>query len=323
VPDTAVEVEDLRKVFRHSGGLLRRSGADVDALRGISLRAGRGELLGLLGPNGAGKTTTVRILTTLLLPTSGTVRVLGLDVTRDTTAVRRLIGFVLGGERGLYTRLSAWDNLVYFSTLYQVPPDVARRRIRGLLDLLGLSGREHEPVERFSRGMKQRLHLAKGLVNDPEVLFLDEPTMGLDPGGARELRSFVRQLADQGKTIFLTTHYMLEADAICDRVALINRGAIVAEGTPSELKQRVAHMGVVVFEVAGLPHDRLERLRSLPDVVSVAVTERELTHVITVQCSDPAPLAARLPTLLEDAVVSNLHVGEPTLEDAYLLMVGS
>src|SRR5438552_10799628 len=204
----AIEARQLRKTYITTRGVFRRERVERAALRGVDLKIAKGELFGLLGPNGAGKTTMVKIFTTLLLPTSGTARVLGLDALNEQWALRRRIGFVFGGERGLYWRLSGLDNLRYFADLYRIPPEVSRLRIPELLERLGLAGRERDRVELYSRGMKQRLHLARGLLNDPEVLFLDEPTIGLDPVGARELRLIVRELADAGKTVFLTTHYM-------------------------------------------------------------------------------------------------------------------
>jgi ABC-2 type transport system ATP-binding protein len=291
------------------------------ALDGIDLAIQPGELFGLLGPNGAGKTTTVKILTTLLLPDSGEARVLGLDVVGQTDLVRRRIGFVFGGERGLYWRLSGIDNLRYFADLYRIPPDISRRRIADLIERLGLSGREHDKVEVYSRGMKQRLHLARGLLNDPEVLFLDEPTIGLDPVGARELRMMVRELADAGKTVFLTTHYMFEADAICDRIAVINKGVIVAEGTPASIKRRVESEGVVEVEVEGISPDRLAGVRSLPGVRSVSVVERELAQVITVHCASPADLMTKIGVVLDGVKLQKVSSREPTLEDAYIQLI--
>src|SRR5579859_6418602 len=269
----AIEVRALQKKYVTWRGRIRRTRHENIALAGIDLTIQPGELFGLLGPNGAGKTTATKILTTLLLPDAGEAWVLGLDVIKQTDAVRRRIGFVFGGERGLYWRLSGLDNLRYFADLYRIPPDVSRRRINELLDQLGLAGREHDKVEVYSRGMKQRLHLARGLLNNPEVLFLDEPTIGLDPVGARELRRLIRRLADDGTTIFLTTHYMLEADEVCDRIAVINQGEIVKEGTPSSIKTVVADQGVVEFETDGLPEDTLESLRRLDAVAKVIVEE--------------------------------------------------
>ncbi len=319
----AIIARELRKTYVTTRGLIRRKRVEHVALRGIDLSIGRGELFGLLGPNGAGKTTMVKIFTTLLLPTSGKATILGLDVVKDQWSVRRRIGFVFGGDRGLYWRLSGLDNLRYFADLYQIPPDVSRRRIGELLELLDLKGREHDRVEGYSRGMKQRLHLARGLLNDPEVLFLDEPTIGLDPVGARELRALARGLANEGKTIFLTTHYMLEADEICDRIAVINKGEIVAEGTPSSIKTAVQDQGVVEFESDGMAAAKIEMLRRLETVARVIVEERDLAQVVTIHCSRPAEVAAGLSVALDGQHVRKLTVREPTLEDAYVLLVSS
>ncbi len=230
-------------------------------MRGISFSVERGELFGLLGPNGAGKTTTIKMLITLLLPTAGEARVLGLDVVADARAVRRRIGYVFGGDRGLYERLSGLDNLRYFAELYGVSGRSQRRRLDEVLELVGLKGREQERVEGYSRGMRQRLHIARGILHDPEIVFLDEPTIGVDPVGARELRKMIGDLVSAGKTVLLTTHYMFEADALCDRIALIAKGTIVGEGTPAALKAAVADGRVTEIEVFGVEERRIERLR--------------------------------------------------------------
>src|ERR671930_1044036 len=234
-----IEALDLRRTYRTTTGTLRRRPLEVEAVRGVSFEVAEGELFGLLGPNGAGKTTTIKMLITLLIPTAGSARVLGYDVVKDAREVRKRIGYVFGGEKGLYERLSALDNLRYFAELYAVPPRDQRRRIDELLELVGLKGRERERVEGYSRGMRQRLHIARGLLHDPAVLFLDEPTIGLDPVGARGVRELVAELSRQGKTLLLTTHYMFEAEELCDRIAVISDGRIVASGTPEALKQSV------------------------------------------------------------------------------------
>ena len=318
----AIEARGLRKTYQSTRGVFRREKVERAALRGVDLAIEQGELFGLLGPNGAGKTTMTKIFTTLLLPTSGSARVLGLDVVKEQWPLRRRIGFVFGGERGLYWRLSGLDNLRYFADLYRVPPDVSARRIAELLERLGLKGRERDRVELYSRGMKQRLHLARGLLNDPDVLFLDEPTIGLDPVGARELRNIVRDLADSGKTIFLTTHYMFEADAVCDRIAVIKDGSIVAAGTPKSIKDLVKDQGVVEFEVVGMPAETIAGLKSLPGVRAVAVVEHDLAQLVTVQCSSPADVMTHLTSVLDGVPLQKVSSREPTLEDAYVQLIG-
>src|SRR4029077_1575429 len=190
-----------------------------------------------------------------------TARVLGHDVVRQAREVRRRIGYVFGGDRGLYDRLSGYDSLRYFAELYAVPAREQRGRIAELLDLVGLTGREREKVEGYSRGMRQRLHIARGLLHSPPVIFLDEPTIGVDPVGARDLRATIASLTEAGKTVLLTTHYMFEADSLCDRIAVINKGVIVAEGTPRDLKSIVAERTVVEIETFGIADETIERLR--------------------------------------------------------------
>jgi ABC-2 type transport system ATP-binding protein len=274
-----------------------------------------------LGPNGAGKTTTIKILTTLLLPSSGTARVLGFDPAHQAGEVRRRIGHVFGGDRGLYDRLSALDNLRYFADLYRVPVREKRRRISEMLELVGLQGRERERVETYSRGMRQRLHIARGLLHDPEILFLDEPTIGLDPVGAREVRETIAGLREQGKTILLTTHYMYEADELCQRIAVIAGGAFVAEGTPAELKARVVDRTVIEIETFGLPGELLDRLRAVPGVASVATETREQAELVLVQSQIGSELVQALLRELDGTTVGKVIVREPTLEDAYVDLV--
>jgi ABC-2 type transport system ATP-binding protein len=317
-----VEVEELRRTYSSSTGFLRRRVKVTEAVRGVSFEIEEGELFGLLGPNGAGKTTTIKILTTLLLPTSGTASVLGFDVTRQPTDVRKRIGYVFGGERGLYDRLSALDNLRYFADIYRVPPRRQRARIDELLSLVGLEGRERERVETYSRGMRQRLHIARGLIHDPPVLFLDEPTIGLDPVGARELRATIGGLRDAGKTILLTTHYMFEADDLCDRIAVITHGETVAEGTPESLKTGVSDRHVVEVEVFGAEPQAIERVRHLPGVASVVVEEREQAQLLVVRSARGGELVDVLLRELDGTRIGRVVSREPTLEDAYVELVG-
>jgi ABC-2 type transport system ATP-binding protein len=321
VSEPVIRVRDLRRTYRTSTGLLKRTAIEVEAVRGVSFEVGQGELFGLLGPNGAGKTTTIKMLITLLLPTAGEARVLGLDVVREAHEVRKRIGYVFGGERGLYERLSGLDNLRYFAELYGLSGKRQRTRIEEVLELVGLSGRERERVEGYSRGMRQRLHIARGILHDPPVLFLDEPTIGVDPVGARELRATIASLVEAGKTVLLTTHYMFEADSLCDRIAVIARGRIVATGTPGELKEHVVDRTVVEVEVFGIEEGELGRLRGLPGVTSVSVEEREHAQLVTIQSPRGLELTQELPAFLDGARIGRIAAREPTLEDAYVALV--
>jgi ABC-2 type transport system ATP-binding protein len=316
-----IETEGLRRTYRTTTGIFRRRSLDVEAVRGVDFHVAEGELFGLLGPNGAGKTTTIKMLITLLLPTAGSARVLGYDVVRDAREVRRRIGYVFGGDRGLYERLPALDNLRYFAELYGVPPRDQRARIDELLELVGLRGREKERVEGYSRGMRQRLHIARGLLHDPAVVFLDEPTIGVDPVGARELRATIASLTAAGKTVLLTTHYMFEADSLCDRIAVIAKGRIVAEGTPGELKNRVADGRVTEIEVYGVPEETVAGMRELAGVTAVAVEDRDQAQVLVVQTAPGAEVTHALLGRLGGLEVGRVSSREPTLEDAYVALV--
>jgi ABC-2 type transport system ATP-binding protein len=316
-----IEALDLKRTYRTTTGVIRRRRLDVEAVRGISFAVEQGELFGLLGPNGAGKTTTIKMLITLLLPTAGTARVLGLDIEEHAREVRQRIGYVFGGDRGLYERLSALDNLRYFAELYGVSGKPQRRRIGEVLELVGLRGRERERVEGYSRGMRQRLHIARGILHDPEVVFLDEPTIGVDPVGARELRQTIGDLIAAGKTVLLTTHYMFEADALCDRIAVIAKGRIVGEGTPAELKANVAGGRVTEIEVFGVDEPTVARLRAIDGVTSVTVEEREQKQLLVVQTGGEREMTAPLLAELDGVTVGRVASREPTLEDAYVSLV--
>lgn len=305
-----VEIRDLVRVYR-----TRRKAGEKVALGGVSLTVDDSEILGLLGPNGAGKTTLVKILATVLLPTSGTVNVLGSDVAADPRRVRENVGVVFGGERGLYPRISARRNLDFWAALYRLDRRTARRRCSELLERVGLTNRADDAVETFSRGMKQRLHLARGLIHSPRILFLDEPTTGMDPVAAHDFRKLVRELREEGRTVFLTTHDMAEAEALCDRVTLIDQGRLV-------LDEPTAHIGryLDARECVDFTCDDpalLDEVAGLPFVA--AVEPRAGGHRALVR--DPAAVAQLLVWLVERGVLSARR-SEPTLEDIYLRLVG-
>lgn len=317
-----LEVRDLRRIYKTTIGVVRRKTKEVVAVDGITFDVNRGELFGLLGPNGAGKTTTIKMLTTLLIPTGGTAKILGYDVVDQANAIRARIGFIFGGERGLYWRLSGIDNLRYFASLYHVDPAVTNKRIPQLLELVGLSDRGEEKVEGYSRGMKQRLHIARTLLHDPEILFLDEPTMGLDPVGGREIRQVIRNLQSEKKTILLTTHYMFEADALCERVAVIDQGRIVALDTPEALKRVVRDLAVIEIEVFGVSDEILNQIRNLPFVDTVSAEDLDQKQMLLVQSAKGPEAVPPLLASLDSVRVGKVTVREPTLEDAYVRLVG-
>ncbi len=234
--ETVIEVKELKRTYVTRRGFLKKEKRVVQAVDGISFEVRRGEIFGLLGQNGAGKTTTIKMLTTLLAPTAGTCKVLGCDTFGQEKQIRKRINFIFGGEMGVYRRLSARDNLRYFSNLYLIPRKERDVRIEKILKLVDLADRADDLAETYSKGMIQRLQIARGLINDPEILFMDEPTVGLDPLGARMLRDIIRRLKEQGKTVLLTTHNLAEVEELCDRLIIINKGKVVARGTPAEIK---------------------------------------------------------------------------------------
>jgi ABC-2 type transport system ATP-binding protein len=276
---SAIQVADLTRYFN-----------GLRAIEGLNFTVEEGEIFGFLGPNGAGKTTTIRILTGQLRPTRGTAWVLGCEVPRERQRLQRQIGVVFE-HQNLYQRLSGWGNLVFAARLYGVP----ERRVGEVLDQVGLRERAHDRVKHYSNGMKQRLLVARALLHEPRLLFLDEPTRGLDPTVAQDIRCLIAALAGQGVTVFLTTHYMEEADQLCQRVAFLNEGRIVALDTPERLK--LAH------------GERTVRAR---------LTDGEILHL---RLADPAE-GRRLGELAAAGRILTLHSAEATLEQVFIELAG-
>ena len=238
--EKVIEVKDLCREYVTYKGAIRRKKEVVEAVRGISFDVNRGEIFGLLGQNGAGKTTTIKMLTTLLAPTTGICKVFGYDTFGQEKQIRKRMNFIFGGEMGVYRRLSGRDNLRYFANLYLMDSEEREQRIQEILELVELTETADRLAETYSMGMIQRLLIARGLINDPEIIFMDEPTVGLDPLGAHMLRDIIRKLRNEGKTVLLTTHYLPEAEELCDRMVILNHGEIVAKGTPAEIKGSTA-----------------------------------------------------------------------------------
>ena len=308
--EAAVHTSRLRRTYA------RKRRDPVVALDDLTLTVAQNEIHGLLGPNGAGKTTLVEILSTVLLPSGGSARILGHDVVTDTRAVRALVGLVLGGDRGLYDRLSARRNLLFWGALHKLDSRTSRRRAAALRERVGLAERADDPVERFSRGMRQRLHLARGLLHEPRVLFLDEPTSGLDPVAAGAFRRLVLDLRAEGRTFLLATHDMDEAAALCDRVTLIDRGRMLLTGDPAGIGRFLGDRECVDFThpdaaLAGA-------LADLPDVTDVEHREGEAWRA---HIADRDGTRRVLAWLLERDVLTARR-GRPTLEEVYLRAVG-
>ena len=295
------------------------------AVDGIDLAVPEGEVFGILGPNGAGKTTTMRMLSTLLEPTAGHATILGHDLVREARAIRRRLGAVLSGERSVYWKLTARENLEYFAALYHVPAAETRRRIDEILETVHLADRADDYVEKFSTGMRQRLVLARALLPAPSLLLLDEPTVGLDPQAARDLRERVVELRDEGRTVLLTTHYMEEADQLCDRIAIVDGGRIVALDTPERLKRSLSGSEVVRLEIGGTEAAEDDLLRRLDGRGTVMQRERiDGSLHLTVRCASARSL---VPLAIDaaratDAELRHIQVQPISLEDVFISLTG-
>jgi ABC-2 type transport system ATP-binding protein len=318
--EVVVETVNLCRTYDDLGLSFKKRGK-VEALRGVNLRIARGEIFGLIGPNGAGKTTLVRILSTALAPSGGEARVLGLSTVRDFRQIRSRINFLTGGDRGLYPRLSALQNLEYFASLYGLSGVERAARISTLLDLVELSRTDAgRMVGTYSRGMRQRVHIAKALINDPEVLFFDEPTIGVDPVFAVHFRELMRQLKASGKTVLLTTHYMLEAEELCDRVAIIVKGQIVRSGTMVQLRDSLSgiekRLRLTVALQKGEKAAELAAAIDLPGIETVTTGDAQC--VLSLPAANMNERLSAVLAKIGSRTVLDVCVEEPTLESIYV-----
>lgn len=320
-----VRTENLSKTYHVKArkGLFKSEKRSVEALKAVNLEVQAGEIFGLLGPNGAGKTTLIKLLTTLLLPTSGKAWVNGYDVSHNENGVRASVGCMLMGERGLYWKLTARENLEYFGALYHLSPIERKQRASAIIDLLDLEEIADRMVESYSSGQKMKLAFGKALINDAPLLVLDEPTNTLDVPSASELRAIVRQLNAQGKTIIYTTHIMTEAETLCKRVAIIDHGELLALGTVQELKaslqrERITHIEGVISSKAA------EAVLSLPGVLRAtrhATEGKELLTVVSESGTESLPQIIASLTLA-GAVIQKITPEEMTLEDVFIAKTG-
>jgi len=320
-----IKIRDLRKTYfsKERKGIFRAKKMAIEALKGINLDIYPGEIFGLLGPNGAGKTTLIKCLTTLLLPTGGTAWVNGYQLEKDEEMIRASVGCMLMGERGLYWKLTGRENLDFFGSLYHIPPHLKRRRIDALIEILGLEDIVDRTVETYSSGQKMKLVFAKALINDAPILFLDEPTITLDVPSAHELRAIVKDLNRRGKTILYTTHQMTEAEELCHRVAIIDKGEIIALGTVEELKATINREGVIKIEGV-IPSEAYEAVRLLSGVKEAALTkEKDLAKLIVVGSEPRTLLPSLIRTLFENgATIEYISPAEVTLEDVFVAKTG-
>ena len=316
-PELAVETRALRRVYRSRG-------EEIVALQSVDLQVHRGRIYGVLGPNGAGKTTLIKILVTLLLPSGGEAYVDGLNVVTEFRKLRHRIAMVSGGENSGYGLLKVREQLWLFSQLYGLPSKEAHRRIDELLERLGLAEVAGRKVSSLSSGMRQKMNLIRGLVSDPKILFLDEPTVALDVGAARDMREEVQRWVadDPSRTVILTTHYMMEADELCARVAIVNRGRVIAEGAPAALKQRVREH-VIIDLIVGRGEPLLPALRAVEGVTGASAQEEDGADHLSVILADDSAMPRVLATVERSGrSIQGVQKREPSLEDAFVTLVG-
>jgi ABC-2 type transport system ATP-binding protein len=306
-----IETQGLRRVFKSRVG-------EVVAVDGVDLRVEQGEIFGFLGPNGAGKTTTLRMLATLIQPTGGSARVAGYDLRRDPARVRDNIGWV-GQADGVDPKVTGRGELVFQARLYGMNRQRAEQRAAEMLKVLELEEAADRYTESYSGGQRRRLDIGLGLIHEPRLLFLDEPTTGLDPQSRARMWDEVKRLRDRGVTVFLTTHYLEEADALCDRLAIIDHGRIVAEGTPADLKRQVAG-DVVALQVRGSATAALELLREQPFVREASLEEDTIR--LYVDAGDRA--TPQILRLLDGAGLhlETMTLTRPSLDDVFLRQTG-
>jgi len=307
--------------------LIRAFGKGVtekNAVDGITFDVRKGEIFGVLGPNGAGKTTTIRMMCGLLMPTSGDVKVLDMDVSdpKSSKRLKQKINMVSGGERGLYYRLSGRQNLHYFADLYGIPKGEQKAIVSEVLDLVKMTDAADKKVEEYSRGMKQRIHIARALLNRPEIIFLDEPTIGLDPEISLQIRKIIKELSEKGTTIILTTHYMTEAEELCDRMILLKKGKIVGYGTVNELRDKVADDTMIRIVTTKDPSALSEKALQTEGVMDMRINVIPGRFETNIRVHKDFSHLDRIDSMFEQFEIRSIGYDEPTLEDTYLYLTG-
>ena len=304
---------------RKSQGVNQAASSEVRALDGLSLEVEEGTVLGLLGPNGAGKTTTVRVLTTLITPDSGRAEVAGIDVVKNPNDVRKVIG-LSGQYAAVDETLTGWDNLVMFARLHRISPVGAKKRADELLEQFSLTDAAKRPIKTYSGGMRRRLDLAATLIVRPKVLFLDEPTTGLDPRGRQEMWSVINSLVDSGVTLLLTTQYLEEADQLADQIAVIDHGRVIARGSADELKRQI---GGERLEIV-VEREHLDAVRQIVERVAGSVLVDEDLRQVSAPVTTGTKALIEAVKALDDADIHPLDLGlkRPSLDDVFLSLTG-
>lgn len=319
-----IETRDLGRIYKIRGGK-KEDPKELVALEKVNLAIKPGELFGLLGPNGAGKTTLIKILTTLLAPSSGEAVVAGYNVASHPGEVRPRINMVSGGESSGYGLLTVRENLWMFAQFYGIPSNVANQRIKDLLEVVGLGDRINTKSSDLSTGLRQKMNIVRGFLTDPEVLFLDEPTLGLDVGASRDVRGFIRTWVDKNheKTLLLTTHYMVEADQLCDRVAIINEGKVLACDTPSKLKHDLQKEAIFQIRVSPLNGVSIGDFGAVPGVSKVTGEELDGHAILEFILQEEGVLGGVVNMMTSNNIqILNLEKREPTLEDVFVTLTG-
>lgn len=326
--EVAVEVKNLKKYFISEKKKLfkKTDKKEFKAVDDVSFHINKGEVFGLLGPNGAGKTTTIKMITGLLRPTDGSVTVMGKDVDKNPMEALSNIGTVLAGDRSIYWKLSARENLEYFAALYGCNKKEAKDRTQKVLERLGLKDKADELVEKYSTGMKQKVALGKALIPNAPVVLLDEPTLGLDPQAAINLREIILEIKNEGRTVLLTTHYMEEADFLSDRIAIIDGGKIIALDTPENLKRKLNEVKTLNVEVDGSDKKLLDEIKEIKDIKNVVskYDEAGRRYILNIHHMDGDVVIQKIIDCVSNnnKKILSMNVKEPSLEDVFIHLTG-
>ncbi|MBF4692827.1 ABC transporter ATP-binding protein [Fusibacter ferrireducens] len=316
-----IEARNLKKTYhtKVKKGLFKREKDIVEAVKGIHLKLEKGQIIGLLGINGAGKTTTIKMLSTLIKATSGEILVDGVEINENPLKIKQKVNMIAGGERMIYWRLTGRENLWYYGQLYGIPDKVLKTRIDRLLTLVGLNEKQNVPVERYSKGMKQRLQIARGLINDPDYLFMDEPTLGLDAPIAREIRTYIKKLAiEEQKGILLTSHYINEVEALCDYIYILDHGEVILEGTAKTLSESTFETKITVLELAEMNSEIEASMQRFAVEENAIIHRSPDAYLIRFESKNELTEALVKRIHSENLPLSKLYVEAPKLEDTII-----